>query len=167
MTTHQPQKEAGAVICPGLFILVTGDTATAHIIPPDDATLFCRGAVMAIDSQNPDGYLQDLIRRTFHVKDCLFALPAHDKGQLARLMDDYNGPSRDSVRALAASWLAGVPFTRFDQDDKGATDRIPKPPTPPPTPAGTNQPESIKPQLKPTVEDTLTLDSLLALAVPS
>lgn len=157
MTTHNTSKETGAVICAGLFIVVSGNTATAHILMPEDVASVYSRMAMAIACRNVETAMQQATRLSFHVKDADFCLPADEKSKLETLFETYNGPAKDDVRRIAASWLGGVPFTSFDDNGKGAADRIPEPPTPPPTPAAGSEPE-LKPE-----PDNLSWDGLLAL----
>lgn len=164
-TKISSSKEPGAVLCAGLFFVVTGETAVAHILSADEVTSFYAGTRYARDSRDPETSMLNLVQRTFRQKDASFALPAGNLDALVCYMDTYTGPAEDSVKRLAASWVAGVPFSGgSDSEDGGARDRMPEPPTPPPTPVGTQTPDTIKPSLEPQqAPDALTLDGLLAL----
>jgi len=167
MTTNTTSQEASAVICAGLFIIVTGDRAATHILAPDERTRFYEGTRFARAARDPETAMLNLVRSTFRDKEASFALPAHDYDQLKYLMDHYDGPAKEFVNALAASWRIGVPFQSFDDTDDGAHDRIPEAPIVPPAPAGSEQPQTIQaplPQQAPPQESSLTIDNLLALA---
>jgi hypothetical protein len=134
-------KPTPAVICEGLFFIVTGDTACAHLIPEHLVTRFYDGVAIAEKCRDPEAAMQMIIRDTFRVKDARAALPAPSFDALAFYMEEYKGPAQDSVRVLAAKYVAGRPWDTSDCTDPGTHDRMPVKPKTPEGPAGVAEPD--------------------------
>jgi hypothetical protein len=119
-----------ALICAGLFFVVTGDTAAAHLVTDDAVTRFYERVKIAEGCRKPDEAMRETLWHTFRVKDARVALPAPSYEALAFYFEHYEGPAQDAVRALAARYITGAVWAQGPQDP-GAHDRIaPKPKTP-------------------------------------
>lgn len=130
MKPKQPSIELPAVVCAGLFFVVTDNAAAAHWITQDAVTRFYERVKIAEGCRKPDEAMRETLWHTFRVKDARLALPAPSREALDYYFEVYDGPARDAVSLLAARYIAGRPFTN-GATEPGSRDRItPKPKTP-------------------------------------